>query len=395
MTQETTENQNTDISLKKLWKLPLIQEILSAFLLAMLSGSVVSYFLSKLFIRDYLAGIGFESLIYQALIDTSTVSSFIFGIAIIVFSFLLTFIIPSVVLRHLYHEKINLFEEYHRENKGKIELWLSICLFIPILFFIILALAQCNIYFYFLSCFIPLLLFWLSIRKNVEVSKRWELTGIAILFSISITLSFFPFIHIFRAIYNVVSDDMWILILVGIVWAIYSFLYGIRISDNKPIQYIIDILLSSLIFYFIMMYSSHTIKNPIAEFIGLKDKQPYVYAISEKNFVEIKNNIDAHWHYHQDSKDDKENILLYAKRKSDNQFYLNTQIIFRNDKIAVLCSPDYNIIYQKLEVCFITNQEYLTPTAMTPIHIDNPSLFIDKKWVLKYDYKTSNVENQK
>lgn len=322
MTQETTENQNTDISLKKLWKLPLIQEILSAFLLAMLSGSVVSYFLSKLFIRDYLAGIGFESLIYQALIDTSTVSSFIFGIAIIVFSFLLTFIIPSVVLRHLYHEKINLFEIYHIENKDKIKWWLVSCLFIPVLIFIVLVYAKLNIYFYFSSCLIPLL-FFREIEKNVVQDKKIEISIIAFLFSLSITLSFFPFIHIFRAIYNVVSDDMWILVLVGIVWAIYSFLYGIRISDNKPIQYIIDILLSSLIFYFIMMYSSHTIKNPIAEFIGLKDKAPYIYTISEKDFVEIKNNIDAHWHYYQGSKNDKEDILLYAKRKSDLFKYSN------------------------------------------------------------------------
>lgn len=120
MTQETIENQNTDISLKKLWKLPLIQEILSAFLLAMLSGSVVSYFLSKLFIRDYLAGIGFESLIYQALIDTSTVSSLTLAIVVIVFSLLLIFMMPSV-LRYLYHEKIHLFTEYHEKNKKKIE----------------------------------------------------------------------------------------------------------------------------------------------------------------------------------------------------------------------------------------------------------------------------------
>ncbi|WP_066803630.1 hypothetical protein [Moraxella oblonga] len=394
MTAETTENQHTDISLKKLWKLPLIQEILSAFLLAILSGSVVSYFLSKIFIKDYLSGIGFDGLIYQALIDTSTVSSFIFGITIIAFSFLLTFIIPSVVLRNLYHEKINLFEEYHKENKRKIGLRLFLCLFMPVFIFIILACFKWNIYFYFSSCIIPLLCFR-EIEKNVMQDKKIEIAIIAFLFSLSITLSFFPFIHIFKAIYHVISDDIQVLILVGIVWIIYSFLYGIRISDNKPIQYVIDILLSLLIFYFIMIYSSHTIKNPIAEFIGLKDKQPYIYAISEKDFAEIKHNLDTHWHHYQDSINDKENILLYAKRKSDNQVYLYTKIIFRNDKIAVICPPDYNIIYQRSEVCFIANQEYLIPTTLTKTHLSNSSLFYEIKEGAKNQYRTSNIENQK
>lgn len=388
MTSETTENSDTDSSLKKLWKLPLTQEILSAFLLAMLSGSMVSYFLSKVFIRDYLAGIGFESLVYQALIDNSTTSSFIFGIAIIVFSFFLTFIIPSVVLRHLYHSKIHLFESYHNDNKKEIQWWLVGCLFVPIFIFLILVIFESSNLLFFSFCIIPLFLFR-KIEKNVVQNKK-EIAIIAFFFSLAITLSFFPFVHIFRAVYNVVSDDAWILILLGSVWAIYSFLYGIRIVDNKPVQYIIDILLSSLIFYFIMIYSSHTIKNPIAESIGLKDKVPHIYAISEKDFVEIKNNIDTHWHYYQDSMNDKENILLYTKRKSDNQVYLNTQIIFRNDKIKVLCPPDYSIINQKPEVCFITNQEYLTPTALKSENLTNTNLYDENKSILKHDYNTEN-----
>ncbi|MDO4251028.1 MAG: hypothetical protein Q4C68_05910, partial [Moraxella sp.] len=95
----------------------------------------------------------------------------------------------------------------------------------------------------------------------------------------------------------------------------------------------------------------------------------YIYAISETYFEQIKNDIDIHWYHYQDVKSEKERVILgvdvdktlilYAKRLSDNKVYLNTKIIFRNEKIIVICPPDYKIIAKKPEVCFITNEEYL------------------------------------
>lgn len=374
MTQETIENQNTDISLKKLWKLPLIQEILSAFLLAMLSGSVVSYFLSKLFIRDYLAGIGFESLIYQALIDTSTVSSLTLAIVVIVFSLLLIFMMPSV-LRYLYHEKIHLFTEYHEKNKKKIEYVLVgyLCL-MPVIAWSILQFVKWGEYLGGLVCSLPLVLFLHSIRKTIEADKRREATEWAVLFSLATLLMLMPFVFILTAIYTAFKNDVYTLIFVAIVWAIYSFIYGVRITEKQAIHYGIDGLIAVLVIFLLSWFTPISlIKEPVAEVIGLKDKEPRIYAISEKYFMEIKHDIDTHWYHYQNDEKTEGNAVFYVQREADNKVYINTQIIFRSDKHMVLCPPNYNVIKQKEGACFIVSREYLTPTTFKTMPFINKS----------------------
>lgn len=345
--------------------------------MSIFSGSIISYILSKLFIIKYLENIGLEALINQALVDDSTVPSLTLAIVVIVSALWLIFMIPSM-LRYLYHVKIDLFEEYHKENKKNIATGLVVCLFIPpMLLVVLISVIKWDESLGFLTYFLPLILFWYSIRKKVEEDKKWEATYGAVCFSLSMTLLFLPFLFIFSAIYSITVDSMGIcalIFVVAIIWFLYSLVYGIRITENNPIQYVIDGVIAVLVIFLLSWFTPISlIKEPVAEVIGLKDKEPRIYAISEKYFMEIKHDIDTHWYHYQNDEKTEGNAVFYVQREADNKVYINTQIIFRSDKHMVLCPPNYNVIKQKEGACFIVSREYLTPTTFKTMPFINKS----------------------
>lgn len=395
--ESNTSSNNTVSETQNLQSIALnfIKDYGKNILISLLPITAILYVVSQLYLKSYIDFIKLNGIAYNVLVGGNNVNLITLGFVSILLSFVFTFIIAPILLRFIYNKAKPSFIEIHNTHQRKIDVAICVYFFLVFLSVFIKENLLIIIWLYLsIPTIISFYIVWKN-RNNINIDRKVDFVIGGIMTSCIVFLLFYPFIFLMQAINNTNTNDWLAYITLFIAWLLFSIFYGLRITDNDKKHYFIDFVCTIYFLFNIFVFSSNTFKIAIAEFIGLKDKQPYVYAISEKNFVEIKNNIDAHWHYYQDSKNDKENILLHSKRKSDNQVYLNAQIIFRNDKIAVICPPDYNIIYQKLEVCFITNQEYLTPTAMTPIHIDNPSLFIDKKWVLKYDYKTSNIENQK
>lgn len=218
------------------------------------------------------------------------------------------------------------------------------------------------------------MLFLHSIRKTIEADKRREATEWAVLFSLATLLMLMPFVFILTAIYTAFKNDVYTLIFVAIVWAIYSFIYGVRITEKQAIHYGIDGLIAVLVIFLLSWFTPISlIKEPVAEVIGLKDKEPRIYAISEKYFMEIKHDIDTHWYHYQNDEKTEGNAVFYVQREADNKVYINTQIIFRSDKHMVLCPPNYNVIKQKEGACFIVSREYLTPTTFKTMPFINKS----------------------
>ena len=111
--QETLPNTIRNEPLNESWKIALTKEIISNLLLTIFSGSVIAYFLSRLFIKSYLSGIGLNSETYLSFINTNTTSAFFLGIAFIFLSYIFTLSIPSIILRYIYNENLDLFQYFH------------------------------------------------------------------------------------------------------------------------------------------------------------------------------------------------------------------------------------------------------------------------------------------
>lgn len=364
-------------------------------LISLLPITAILYVVSQLYLKSYIDFIKLNGITYNVLVASNNVNLITLGFVSILLSFVFTFIIAPILLRFIYNKSKPFFIEIHNNHQRKIDV--AICIYFLLVFLSVSIKENLTIIIWLylsIPTIISFFIIWKN-RNNINFDKGIDFVIGGTMTSCIIFLLFYPFIFLIQAIDNTNTNDRLAYIILFIAWLLFSIFYGLRITDNDKKHYFIDFVCTICFLFKIFVLSSNTFKVAIAEFIGLKDKEPYVYAISKKDFLEIKHNLDTHWHYYQDDTNGKENILLYAKRKSDSRVYLNAQIIFRNDKIAVICPPDYNIIKQKTEICFIANQEYLTPTTMTPIHIDNTSLFYEIKKVAKYKYETSNIENQK
>ncbi|MGP9669311.1 hypothetical protein, partial [Psychrobacter sp. AOP31-A1-22] len=111
----------------------LIKEKSWAIIGSLLSSSIIAYLSSRFFIKFYLVEIGYPSLTYNALLDNSAVSALTFGIFTVLVGFLFAFCIAPAILRWLYIEQLDLYEELHQKYKNPISTFLFICLSLPLL----------------------------------------------------------------------------------------------------------------------------------------------------------------------------------------------------------------------------------------------------------------------
>lgn len=364
-------------------------------LISLLPITAILYVVSQLYLKSYIDFIKLNGITYNVLVASNNVNLITLGFASILLSFVFTFIIAPILLRLIYNKSKPFFIEIHNNHQRKIDV--AICIYFLLVFLSVSIKENLTIIIWLylsIPTIISFFIIWKN-RNNINFDKGIDFVMGGIMTSCIVFLLFYPFIFLIQAINNTNTNDWLAYITLFIAWLLFSIFYGLRITDNDKKHYFIDFVCTIYFLFNIFVFSSNTFKIAIAEFIGLKDKNSYVYAISEKDFAEIKNNLNTHWYYYQDSKDNKDNVLLYAKRKSDNQFYLNTQIIFRNDKIVVLCPPDYKIVKQKPEVCFIAKQQYLMPTTLTETNLRNTSLFSEIKEVAKYQYEISDTEKEK
>lgn len=425
--QATCESDlNTSLNL---WQLPIFKEAFKALLLSLLGGATITYLVSKLFIRSYLTSIGFDGLVYDALISSDTVSAFSLSIFLIVFSYISTFCFPSIVLRYFYQEAVTLFQPFHDTHEIGIRRFMVTFLFIPPLMLLVLAIFNQNVNWFFVPIFLlAILLFgWIIIHqtnfnsltgatsierfsnaiKLIFSSANGQIMGFAIVFAGLLTITFFPFYLMLKTIDNIKASFGLSMIILMIVWCVYSVFYGMRIIERERVEYLIDMAFSLFLLIGTLWYSANTIKVPIAEFAGIKDRSARVYQVPQKDFIDLQKQMVSHWEIKQGSSTCaiKENqkqacYILSATNSLTNDSYLFAQVIFRDGKNSVLCPPDFKLVNDEPSntnnpsldyhaQCFLVKSELLTPTALTSSLIKHTGLFdakdktlVDKKIVV-------------
>lgn len=398
------------------WLLSILKEAAKSLLLSLLAGAALAYFLSKLFVKSYLSTIGFDGLIYDALINNDTVSAFTLAIFLIVFSYLFTFSFPGTVLRYVYHESVVLFQDFHDSHKNAIRGFMIAFLFIPPLVLLALAIFGVNVNWFFVPILVlPMLLFgWIvvsqtnfstltghnkreQLKNAIKLiffsSTNGKIIGIAVVFAGLLTVTFSPFYLMLQIIDNGNMSFGWLIGILLIFWFTYSVFYGIRIIERESIQYLVDIAFSLFLLVVTLGYSANTIKISIAEFAGIKDNSAKVYQILQKDFIELQKQMVLRWSIKQGSptctvQDSQKQAcyVLSATNNLTNDRFLLAKVIFRDGKKSILCPPDFeldkkieedNTIASRMtqNPCFMINSELLTPTSLTDDLIEKRGLF--------------------
>lgn len=346
----------------------------------------ISYLSSFIFLKAYLELIDFLPLFHDITLESHIIEKIALAIFILILSVILAFCLITMLMRYFYHQIKPNFLAVHRLYRKHINI-LFLMLFLLTLSIIPIAIFKLSIWIYigiyFLITLLSLIYIYYIYHKKYH--RKWDkdttidffITGFG-MFGIIITLSTMPFSIILQAISHLEITGIAQYFFLVVIWVIISFLYGLRISSQKNIHYLIDVILSFIILVYILIYSPNTIKIATAEILSIKDKHSIIYAITEENFYHIKANIDSHWHTYYQDKTEKEKILLYAKNTANQQIYLNIQIIFRNQNMAVVCPPDYQLTEPMPGICFITPKEQLVPTSFTQESIEKNKHFYHK-----------------
>lgn len=394
-TASQADEQSRGLNLLSLWRIPIVKQALSALLLSLLGGATIAYFSSRLFIRSYLETIGFNGLIYESLVNSETVSAFALAIFLITTSYIFTFAFPSMVLRYFYHDSVHLIRYCHDNHIKTINHFMVAALFFPPISMLLLAISGWNIGLFFgVILLISFSLFRWIIKKQNDyhdaeanlsstLQFKGELFGVMLTFSGLLAITFFPFYIMLKAIDNIDKDFVLSVIGLMVIWLLYSLFYGLRITRSGHKEYAIDIVFALGMLISTLIYSANTVKIPIAEFAGIKDKSANVYQLSGKDFLDVKKQIDSLWLSKglsnctvSDSKKQACYVLSATNRLS-NDSYLFTQVVFRDSKNAIICPPDLkvdkNTSKSSSELgldlksqCFLVKSEILRPTALAP-----------------------------
>lgn len=404
MQMETSQNNELDTA-QKPWLFSIFKEALGTLILGILSGTTIAYFISRVFIRSYLDTIGFGGLAYDALLDNDTISAFTLGIGMIIFLYIFVFTLPSLLLRHLYHEQVHLMQSFHDKYKLRIDIYLALAIFfLPVTIPLLLEAGQKIEWYFVINLIIPILLWSVityhnSIRKDTNNKRQFDkgklfslntlkLFIVALIFSMLLVVTFFPFYLVISAISNLGVDFKGSWIVAIVIWLFYSLFCGFRITENHRVHLLLDFILGLGLLFITLLYSSNTINMPIATFVGIKDPSARIYKISEKDFNEIEKNIITLWDNNMPSnqclfQDTMPNYKIRsAKNSLTKDTYLSTIVIFRDSKNLILCPPDYNIGYkQSNTTCFLAKSEIFTPTNLDINKLNENSAFIDKVWI--------------
>ncbi|WP_434352748.1 hypothetical protein VH441_05945 [Psychrobacter sp. HD31] len=367
MSNETTEQPQTLITTKFI---ALIKERIWLIIGSLLSSSILAYIFSRFFIKTYLDEIGYPSLIYSSLLDSSTVSVLTLGILSVVIGFLFVFVIVPSSLRVLYFHHIKLYEKIHK--KETIGFFLFFYFASPLLMLIPnKSISYMGITYLVLLLFIVSYVVFIIWTKLTCRNKLTLLFSVFLFFLVTL-LIFYPFLIFLQAIkYSDVSQEKNSYAIV-FLWIAYSFFTAIRITFNEKIQYLVDLIIATLVMVGLMTLSSNTLKSPIAESIGIKDKDAKIYQFSQSNYDELSPSIQTFWQFETSCNiGDKNCSMLVANydvsctKDCDNPVYLNSQVIFRDNKNAIICPPNYEFGKNMNDRCLLIDQDILIPTSQT------------------------------
>ncbi|MFC6205414.1 hypothetical protein ACFPZK_11930 [Psychrobacter urativorans] len=405
--QQTEKNSVLEL-IKNTYK-----DVLIGLVATLLSGSAIAYVISRMFIKSYVKTIGFDTLTYNALINNETINILALAIFMVFLIMMFTFSFVPVYLRFTYNKNLNLIQPIHTNFLNHIRVYIILLLFfIPLIFLLTLHYSQ-NTYLSFLPLFVIYITTAIVInlhltRRFIATKNRYEycwkslfslvsikiFSSLLLFFSLLLT-SFFPFYYIILAIDNTNHPTFLSVVVVIAIWYVYSIVSGVRIVEQKKVNYAIDILIALLMFIAIMAYSIKTIEAPIATFVGIKDDNTYIYKVSSDDFIEIESNIKAFWDDAYSSKQSPNNqskdtgrfYLASAVNSFNGDIYLYAKVIFRDGENAVLCPPHYKVVKdERNQTCFITKLAYLTPTPLTMPALDRNPKIEDKLWIpLKAD----------
>ncbi len=358
----------------------------------LLSGSVISYVISRMFIKSYMTTIGFSTLEYSALTNYETVALLTLAIFTVLLAVIFIFCFVPMYLRFTYNDTKPLFEETHNEYSKYIDCFFFFCFLLPLGILIFIYFEKSFEYYALtgLSSGLIFLFILLKSWNSTKAEDKFKIIYNGFLFSMLTFLAFAPFLKIIETIDSLNVEGWVSYLIVSIVWVLLSASYGFRITKVQPIHYLIDVAVSILVLLGVIIISTNTIKIPIANFVGIKDDEAHIYKISSDDFIDIENNIKAFWDDaysskqspNNQSKDTESYYLASAVNSFNSDVYLYAQVIFRDNDNAIICPPLHKIGGNgKNETCFITKSAYLTPTSLTPPVLDENSKIIDKLWI--------------
>ena len=373
------------------------KEIIIGLITTLLSGSVISYVISRMFIKSYMTTIGFSTLEYSALTNYETVALLTLAIFTVLLAIVFIFSFVPMYLRFTYNDTKPLFEEIHNEYSQYIDWFFFFCFLLP-LGILILVFLEKSFEYYVLTGLSSGLIFLFILFKSWNLTKaedKFKIVYNGFLFSMLTFLAFAPFLKIIETIDSLNVESWTFYLVVSIVWVLLSASYGFRITKAQPIHYLIDIAVSILVLLGVIIMSTNTIKIPIANFVGIKDDEAYIYKISSDDFIDIENNIKAFWDDaysskqppNNQSKDTEGYYLASAINSLNGDIYLYAKVIFRDGEHAILCPPQYKVGKDEYnETCFITKSAYLVSTPLTMPTLDRNPKIKDKLWIpLKKD----------
>jgi len=368
------------------------KEIIIGLITTLLGGSVISYVISRIFIKSYMTTIGFNTLEYSALTNYETAALLTLAIFTVLLAIIFIFSFVPMYLRFTYNDTKPLFEEIHNKYSKYIDWFFFFCFLLP-LGILILVFLEKSFEYYVLTGLSSGLIFLFILFKSWNSTKaedKFKIIYNGFLFSMLTLLAFTPFLKVIETI-DSLNVESWIFyLIVSIVWVLLSASYGFRITKAQPIHYLIDIAVSILVLLGVIIMSTNTIKIPIANFVGIKDDKAHIYKISSDDFIDIENNIKAFWDdsysFKQPPNNQSKNTEVYylasAINSLNEDIYLYAKVIFRDGEHAILCPPQYKVGKDEYnETCFITKSAYLIPTPLTMPTLDRNPKIKDKLWI--------------
>lgn len=364
-------------------------------IIGLLSGSVIAFITSRLFIKFYLTEIGFESLIYSALTNSQTIPSLTLSIFTVLITFITTFTLIPMILRWLYQENLPIYQNIHKNYAREIGVFFVLCFSTP-LFFILKYLLEIEInsklitYFPAISI-LPFILILIEKWKTISTIQIFRIFFAGLNFSLASIVINLPFILILKATLNYEFSFSFSCFVVIILWLIFSIFTGLRIVFLDKINYLIDFFISFIFLMFSLILNSNSFLISIAEFSGIKDKESKIYKVNKSDYKKIENNIKLLWQAKAKStsakclkqNNDDKCLLVFGVDNFDKNIFINAKVFFRDEKNTILCPPNVYFIGKKSERCFLINTEILTPTSQTYKSVQNNKNFRTSYFILE------------
>ena len=393
---ETNNLNNLDIADETYKKLVIFfKERITSIIIGLLSGSVIAFITSRLFIKFYLTEIGFDSLIYSALTNSQTIPSLTLSIFTVLITFITTFTLIPMILRWLYQENLPIYQNIHKNYAREIGVFFVLCFSTP-LFFILKYLLEIEInsklitYFPAISI-LPFILILIEKWKTISNIQIFRIFFAGLNFSLVSIVINLPFILILKATLNYEFSFSFSCFVVIILWLIFSIFTGLMIVFLDKINYLIDFFISFIFLMLSLILNSNSFLISIAEFSGIKDEESKIYKVNKSDYKKIENNIKLLWQAKakttsaqclKQNNDDK-CLLVFGVDNFDKNIFINAKVFFRDEKNTILCPPNVYFIGKKSERCFLINTEILTPTSQTYKSIESNKNFKTSYFILE------------